>query len=264
MRKLIDEEDVTANGCMDDGDFALLLAATHNQIIAVQWLVEKQADVDQCEAAGGHSPLHLAAMEGHVDVVGYLLDRGANPNCRNKKGQPPLFLAAQAGMLTSVKALLAAKADLTARDHNSNSALIMASHGNHDSVCHMLARMGSDPGHVNGFQNTAVSLGRTSVREAMAKGLEKRLVAREEVVEELLTNSGLGDCTDEALDIVLDLILSLDQDWPCPIQPSDGTELACTGLMDREAEDDGEEDEGQDAAVAGGKVPDAIELLVHM
>ena len=63
MRKLIDEEDVTANGCMDDGDFALLLAATHNQIIAVQWLVEKQADVDQCEAAGGHSPLHLAAME---------------------------------------------------------------------------------------------------------------------------------------------------------------------------------------------------------
>lgn len=50
-------------------------------------------------AADGHgfTPLHRAAVYGHVETPKVLLARGAKPDARDKEGQTPLDLAKSRG-----------------------------------------------------------------------------------------------------------------------------------------------------------------------
>ena len=56
-------------------------------------LVELGADVN-VQATGGWSPLHLAAANGHVEVVNTLVQHGADVNVQKTDGSSPLHLAA--------------------------------------------------------------------------------------------------------------------------------------------------------------------------
>ena len=46
-----------------------------------------------CTDAQGNTPLHLAAFNDNVELVSFLLDRGANPNMRDCGGDTPLHNA---------------------------------------------------------------------------------------------------------------------------------------------------------------------------
>lgn len=59
----------------------------------------------------GWSPLYRAVICGHYDASKLLLDRGADPNLRNKVGEVPLHQAADAGSERLVQLLLEAHAD---------------------------------------------------------------------------------------------------------------------------------------------------------
>ena len=64
--------------------------------------------------AGQATPLHLAALHGHTQVVAALLGAGAGPQPRASprlQGATPLYLAAQAGHAHTAAALLDAGAD---------------------------------------------------------------------------------------------------------------------------------------------------------
>lgn len=54
----------------------------------------------------GNSPLHLAAQNGHSDVIKYLLKCGAAVDDKNAKGLTPVDCAASSGHTDAVKALL--------------------------------------------------------------------------------------------------------------------------------------------------------------
>ena len=57
----------------------LLEAARKGDLATVKTLVEKGAAVETATSYG-QTPLYLAAMNGHEDVVAFLLDKGANPD----------------------------------------------------------------------------------------------------------------------------------------------------------------------------------------
>lgn len=48
-------------------------------------LIDEGADID-VPAEHGCTPLHEAALQGHIDVVTLLLSRGANPTFRSEFG----------------------------------------------------------------------------------------------------------------------------------------------------------------------------------
>ena len=59
------------------------------------------------------TPLHMAAMEGHTEAVGVLLDAGLPPDLETESGQTALMIAAQAGKVDTVRYLISRGASPT-------------------------------------------------------------------------------------------------------------------------------------------------------
>ena len=71
----------------------------------------------------GLTPLHLAALQCHTNVIALLLAKGADVNHEAKDDTTPLHAAAQEGCLDGVKMLLARGAKINARDGQGRTAL---------------------------------------------------------------------------------------------------------------------------------------------
>ena len=116
------------------GHTALLLAVREGQVSAVDALLDGGANIDQVSDGDHTSPMLMAAINGHYDLVLRLLTRGANPNLASNAGAAPLFavlnkewapstrtpqpafqLQQKATYLEVVDALLKAKANPNAR-----------------------------------------------------------------------------------------------------------------------------------------------------
>ena len=62
------------------------------------------ADVD-ARNQDGYTPLHWAAMDGHVETAALLLDRGADVDARDERGATPLHYALKKGHARTVEVL---------------------------------------------------------------------------------------------------------------------------------------------------------------
>ena len=70
---------------------ALHFAARQGAMASAEALLAAGADINQ-RCAGDHTtPLIIAAVNGHFDLVSYLLDQGADPNLVSEAGMLPLY-----------------------------------------------------------------------------------------------------------------------------------------------------------------------------
>lgn len=81
---------VDINGRVQDGYTALHLAAQEGHIEVVKLLVEKGADIDLESTERGRYAFYSACLQGHYDVANYLLPRVKNVNKRILSGVTPL------------------------------------------------------------------------------------------------------------------------------------------------------------------------------
>lgn len=79
------------------GQTPLIVAVLLNHESIVRELVSLGSDVNRPDAIEGQTPLILAARDGRLEIVKFLLEEKANPLFTNKKGQTALSLALENG-----------------------------------------------------------------------------------------------------------------------------------------------------------------------
>ena len=91
------------------------------------------------------TPLFLAASEGRLDAVRYLLDQGANVNAKDDRGRTPLTEAAFYGNASVIKELILRGADVNAISSD-GTALDAAGQGNRSAAIDILKHYGAKHG----------------------------------------------------------------------------------------------------------------------
>ncbi|XP_074864593.1 ankyrin repeat domain-containing protein 27 isoform X2 [Carettochelys insculpta] len=126
----------------------------------------------------GFTPLHVAAMHGHSELVCLLLKHGANISAKNANQAVPLHLACQQGHFQVVKCLVDCNAKQNKKDVHGNTPLIYAClNGQHEIVALLLEHGAS--------VNLSNSKGNTALHEAV--------IGKHDIVVELLLQNGASN-----------------------------------------------------------------------
>lgn len=98
-----------ASGCSvdDSADRVLHDAAATNRVdlMEVLWVSFENIDVNLVDSEG-RTPLHVAAVRGHVESLRFLISIGGNPDVCDCNGWTPLHFAAAEGHIEAVEFLL--------------------------------------------------------------------------------------------------------------------------------------------------------------
>ncbi|CAB1345066.1 unnamed protein product [Coregonus sp. 'balchen'] len=93
---------------------------------------------DPCHEGNGLNALHLAAKEGHVELVQELLERGSAVDSATKKGNTSLHIASLAGQAEVVKILVKRGAEINSQSQDGFTPLAIALQQGHNQVVSVL------------------------------------------------------------------------------------------------------------------------------
>lgn len=110
------------------------------------------------------TPLHLAALGAHADVVQYLVHQGANCSIQDRAGETALFQAVRSGDARSVRIILQRDARIPINNHRSVTVIHLAATGGDTDIIALLLDYGADMFSLVG--------GRSALELALAGGHE--------------------------------------------------------------------------------------------
>lgn len=117
----------------------ILNAAEKGESGQVIDLLKRGMDVNTADATG-NTLLIIAARNGNLELLDFLLRNRANPLMRNKYGDSALMVATLRGDASTVQRLLAAKAPV---NHDGWTALHYAAYGGNAEIVRLLAAHGA-------------------------------------------------------------------------------------------------------------------------
>jgi uncharacterized protein len=118
-----------------DDESPLMMAALKGHIDLVRQLIARDADVNKT----GWTALHYAATGGHVAIMELLLDNHAYIDAESPNGTTPLMMAAHYGSPAAVKLLLEAGADPALKNQLGLSAIDFAHRANRRDAAELIA-----------------------------------------------------------------------------------------------------------------------------
>jgi hypothetical protein len=101
--------------------------------------------VNTRDITSGDTGLHIAAQRRDTLWIRFLLQRGADPNIRNKAGATALQIATTLGHLEGVEELITRGADVNVTDRQGETPLISAVHQRNKDLIARLLKQGADP-----------------------------------------------------------------------------------------------------------------------
>ena len=136
---------VDVNSAQGDGMTALHWAAYNGDAELAQTLLYAGANARATTRLGAYTPLYMASKSGHADIVGVLLEAGADPDTAAMGGITPLMMAASSGDAVSVRLLAQAGADVNATEtERGQTALAFAAAFDRPEAIRALADAGAD------------------------------------------------------------------------------------------------------------------------
>ena len=153
MRFFVEEGVSKDDADKDDGWTPLMIAALNGHLAVVRYLGEQGADKEKARD-NGCTALYIAAENGHLAVVQCLLEQGADKDKTSNNGRTPLFIAAENGHLPVVQYLLEHGADKDKAMNVGATSLYMAAQNGHLPVVQYLLEYGAD---VNKTTNDGVT-----------------------------------------------------------------------------------------------------------
>lgn len=123
----------------------LHLAADNGRLPTVKFLVQNNADIE-VRKDNGSTAIYLAARKGHTEVVRYLLEKSANPSIIRDGGFTPLYMAINREHLHAAILLINSGADPnTKTDEGGWTPLHVAVKKGYTKIVKMLLDSGADP-----------------------------------------------------------------------------------------------------------------------
>ncbi|MBU4054027.1 MAG: ankyrin repeat domain-containing protein [Proteobacteria bacterium] len=164
---------------------ALLSAATEGRIEDLKALLKDGVDVNAMDMLSGSTPLSCAIFNGHLEIVEYLINSGADINAKTVYGVTILSDAAVNGHMAGVTILLNKGAKVNIKDMFGSTALWRASINGHTKIVKLLLEAkakvnirrkedGKTPLYV------ATSRGHTEVVKLLLKAKAKVNIGRKE------------------------------------------------------------------------------------
>ena len=147
VMRLIQEDPEIVNATDEDGNTALHLASFKGHVDVVSYLLDQGANIDG-EGMDDETALVYACNMGHLEVVELLLSRGADPTICNDGGWTPLMMASYRGYVDVVRYLVrnkAVRATIDTQDRYGWTALWIASLWDRMEVVKVLVEVGVNP-----------------------------------------------------------------------------------------------------------------------
>jgi ankyrin repeat protein len=139
VKRIVENDWARAKSFSPDGFPLVALAAVFGHLDVVRYLADRGAEINASATNGSsYNGLTGAVASGHTEIVRWLLQNGANPNHRYGAGYSPLLTAAANGHLEIVKLLLTHGAALHATTNDGKSAVALAIERSHSAVVEFL------------------------------------------------------------------------------------------------------------------------------
>ena len=106
-------------------------------------LPKRETDINARDNRG-QTPLHIASMRGHTEMVKQLLNATADSNVKDESGRTALHIAAENGCVKVVEILLKAVADVDTQTKFGETALHRAAANEFEKVVDILLKAGAE------------------------------------------------------------------------------------------------------------------------
>jgi len=144
----------------------LYVALRDSSLKAAQALIDWPKTNVEIRTPEDESPLMMACLKGHVEMVKKLISRDADVN---KTGWTPLHYAATGGHVAIIELLLEQHAYVDAESPNGTTPLMMAAHYGSPAAVKVLLESGADPALKNQLGLTAIDFANRAGRQDAAE-----------------------------------------------------------------------------------------------
>lgn len=132
-------------------------AARTGDIVLLEEFIRAGIPVDHATTKG-YTPLILAAYNGHLETVEWLIEQGANPCTQDNKGNTALMGAIFKGEFLIAKRLIQTNCKPDQKNHAGQTPLMFASLFAQQGLIKALKDRGADANLQDAMGNTATSL----------------------------------------------------------------------------------------------------------